>query len=139
MLGLAIVLLSLVAVATYAKLFLVFRDSAVHLSDSYWGVGIAHGLLGGPVLVFFAWWGLPTHRSRATAWLYIATGVVLVAATILDLALGLYGMPTRYFKYLPEFQGWHVAAGVAWLAFMVLFLATIALSARHRVPAHELA
>lgn len=132
MLGLGIVLLVLIVVATTAKLFLELGNVGSHLSDSYWTVGIAHGLFGGTLFVFLSWWMLPTHITRTIAWLLIGCGAVLLVASTFDLLLGMYGMPTSYFQYIPEFRTPHVSAGVAWLAFLALLLATLAMIARRR-------
>lgn len=139
-LGLGLTLIALIALAASAKLYLLLGEADLHLADSYWQVGAAHGLLGGPAIVLLVCGAMPSPGSSAVVWLLVASGLSLVAATGLELLLGLSGMPTSYWQYSPEFQARHVWAGAAWLAAIVLVLVAMLVFAsrrRDRLTAEE--
>ena len=96
----------------------------VHLHDTYWIVGHFHYVMfGGTGFGFFAallYW-FPkmfgrtcSRRAVLAAWWPLFVGFNLLYGTML--ALGVQGMPRRYYTHLPQYHGLHVLATVgSWL------------------------
>ena len=108
----------------------------LHLHDTYWIVGHFHYVIfGGTGFGFFAallyWFPKMFGRSYDPRWIYASWPPLFLGFNLLYgsmLALGVRGMPRRYFTHLPEYHALHVAATVgSWLlaAGLLLFFGAL--------------
>jgi cytochrome c oxidase subunit 1 len=87
----------------------------IHLQDTYYSVAHFHyAILGGVVFLMFAgmhyWFPLVTGKMYSEPKAKIAFYMQFVGFNLLWFPMfiaGYYGMPRRYFDYLPEFQIYH--------------------------------
>ena len=94
--------------------------SDIHLQDTYYSVAHFHyAILGGVVFLFFAglhyWFPLVTGRMYNEAAAKLAFWLNFIGINLLWFPMfiaGYYGMPRRYFDYLPEFEIYHQVSGV---------------------------
>ncbi len=92
----------------------------IHLQDTYYSVAHFHyAILSGVVWLMFAgmhyWFPLITGRMYSDAQAKISFYIQFVGVNLLwfpMLIAGYYGMPRRYFDYLPEFEIYHQIAGI---------------------------
>jgi len=98
----------------------------IHLQDTYYSVAHFHyAILGGVVFLMFAgmhyWFPLVTGRMYDERKAKIAFYLNFVGFNLLWFPMfiaGYYGMPRRYFDYLPEFQIYHQISFVGALIFI---------------------
>ncbi|MDH5464262.1 MAG: DUF2871 family protein [Thiovulaceae bacterium] len=92
----------------------------IHLQDTYYSVAHFHyAILGGVVFLLFAglhyWFPLVTGKMYNETRAKIAFYLNFVGINLLWFPMfiaGYYGMPRRYFDYLPEFEVYHQVSGV---------------------------
>lgn len=119
-------------------LYLACLAVDVHLTATYFIVAHFHYVMvGGSMVAFLGalhyWWPKMFGRMYNQRLSSIAAVLVLIGfnATFLpQFVMGSRGMPRRYFNYLPEFQGFHVASTIgSWILALGLFLALASLLA----------
>ena len=94
--------------------------SDIHLQDTYYSVAHFHyAILGGVVFLFFAgmhyWYPVVTGRLLKESTAKVAFWLNFIGINLLWFPMfiaGYYGMPRRYFDYLPEFEIYHQISGV---------------------------
>ncbi len=92
----------------------------IHLQDTYYSVAHFHyAILGGVVFLFFAgmhyWYPVVTGRLLKESTAKVAFWLNFIGINLLWFPMfiaGYYGMPRRYFDYLPEFEIYHQISGV---------------------------
>ncbi|CAI6144919.1 MAG: Cytochrome c oxidase subunit 1 [uncultured Sulfurimonas sp.] len=92
----------------------------IHLQDTYYSVAHFHyAILGGVVFLFFAglhyWYPVVTGRMYKEGVAKVAFWLNFVGINLLWFPMfiaGYYGMPRRYFDYLPEFEIYHQISGI---------------------------
>lgn len=92
----------------------------IHLQDTYYSVAHFHyAILGGVVFLFFAglhyWYPVVTGRMYKEGIAKVAFWLNFVGINLLWFPMfiaGYYGMPRRYFDYLPEFEIYHQISGI---------------------------
>jgi cytochrome c oxidase subunit 1 len=92
----------------------------IHLQDTYYSVAHFHyAILSGVVWLMFAgmhyWFPLITGRMYSDFQAKISFYIQFVGVNLLWFPMfiaGYYGMPRRYFDYLPEFEIYHQIAGI---------------------------
>ena len=92
----------------------------IHLQDTYYSVAHFHyAILGGVVFLLFAgmhyWFPLVTGKMYNETRAKIAFYLNFVGINLLWFPMfiaGYYGMPRRYFDYLPEFEIYHQISGI---------------------------
>ena len=106
----------------------------IHLQDTYYSVAHFHyAILGGVVFLLFAgmhyWFPLVTGKMYNEAVAKVAFWLNFIGMNLLWFPMfiaGYYGMPRRYFDYLPEFEIYHqisgVGAAVIFIGLTVMFL-----------------
>ena len=92
----------------------------IHLQDTYYSVAHFHyAILGGVVFMLFAamhyWFPKVTGKMYSEPKAKIAFYLNFIGINVLwfpMLIAGWYGMPRRYFDYLPEFEIYHQISGI---------------------------
>ena len=92
----------------------------IHLQDTYYSVAHFHyAILGGVVFLLFAamhyWFPLVTGKMYKEGTAKVAFWLNFIGINLLWFPMfiaGYYGMPRRYFDYLPEFEIYHQVSGV---------------------------
>jgi cytochrome c oxidase subunit 1 len=87
----------------------------VHLHDTYYVVAHFHfTMVGGMLMAFLGglhyWWPKMTGKMFNERQAKIASIIIFIGFNVTFLpqfAMGILGMPRRYFNYLEEFQGFH--------------------------------
>ena len=139
----AISFLLMFTIGGLTGLFLASLATDVHLTDTYFVVAHFHFVMAGSNLFALLaglhyWW--PKMYGRMYNETLARTGCVLTfigfnATFLPQFVLGSRGMPRRYFNYLPQFQGLHVASTIgSWILAAGLFLALATLLASLRRP-----
>ncbi|MFK5938679.1 MAG: cbb3-type cytochrome c oxidase subunit I [Sulfurimonas sp.] len=110
----------------------------IHLQDTYYSVAHFHyAILGGVVFLLFAgihyWFPLMFGRIYNEKHAKIAFALNFVGFNILWFPMfiaGYYGMPRRYFDYLPEFQIYHQISFFGALIFItgLIYMFTVLIS-----------
>ena len=99
----------------------------IHLQDTYYTVAHFHyAILGGVVFMLFAamhyWFPKVTGKMYSEIKAKIAFALIFVGFNVLWFPMfiaGYYGMPRRYFDYLPEFEIYHQIAGIGGVILVV--------------------
>ena len=102
----------------------------IHLQDTYYSVAHFHyAILGGVVFMLFAamhyWFPKVTGKMYSEPKAKVAFYLNFIGINVLwfpMLIAGWYGMPRRYFDYLPEFEIYHQISGIG-AAIMIIGLA----------------
>jgi cytochrome c oxidase subunit 1 len=139
----AISFILLFTIGGLTGLFLASLATDVHLHDTYFVVAHFHFVMAGSNLFallagLYYWW--PKMYGRMYNETLARTGCVLTfigfnATFLPQFVLGSRGMPRRYFNYLPQFQGLHVASTIgSWILAAGLFIALATLLASLRRP-----
>ena len=92
----------------------------IHLQDTYYSVAHFHyAILGGVVFLFFAglhyWYPVVTGKMYKEGVAKVAFWLNFIGINLLWFPMfiaGYYGMPRRYFDYLPEFEIYHQISGI---------------------------
>ncbi|SFV55157.1 Cytochrome c oxidase polypeptide I [hydrothermal vent metagenome] len=106
------------ALVTGVTIAMVGAD--IHLQDTYYSVAHFHyAILGGVVFLFFAglhyWYPVVTGRMYKEGVAKVAFWLNFIGINLLWFPMfiaGYYGMPRRYFDYLPEFEIYHQVSGI---------------------------
>ncbi len=139
----AISFILLFTIGGLTGLFLASLATDVHLHDTYFVVAHFHFVMASSNLFALLaglhyWW--PKMYGRMYNEKLARIGCVLTfigfnATFLPQFVLGSRGMPRRYFNYLPQFQGLHVASTIgSWILAAGLFLALAVLLASFRRP-----
>jgi cytochrome c oxidase subunit 1 len=144
----AISFLLLFTIGGLTGLFLSTLSTDVHLHDTYFVVAHFHYVMAGSNLIALLagihyWW--PKMYGRMYNETLARIGCVLVfigfnATFLPQFVMGSRGMPRRYYNYLEQFTGFHVASTVgSWILAAGLFLTLGYLLASLRQPRQQLA
>ena len=139
----AISFILLFTIGGLTGLFLASLATDVHLHDTYFVVAHFHFVMASSNLFALLaglhyWW--PKMYGRMYNEKLARIGCVLTfigfnATFLPQFVLGSRGMPRRYYNYLPQFQGLHVASTIgSWILAAGLFLALAVLLASFRRP-----
>jgi cytochrome c oxidase subunit 1 len=144
----AISFLLLFTIGGLTGLFLSTLSTDVHLHDTYFVVAHFHYVMAGSNLIALLagihyWW--PKMYGRMYNETLARIGCVLVfigfnATFLPQFVMGSRGMPRRYYNYLEQFEGFHVASTVgSWILAAGLFLTLGYLLASLRQPKQQMA
>lgn len=144
----AISFLLLFTIGGLTGLFLSTLSTDVHLHDTYFVVAHFHYVMAGSNMIALLagihyWW--PKMFGRMYNETLARIGCVLIfigfnATFLPQFVMGSRGMPRRYYNYLPEFEGFHVASTIgSWILAAGLFLTLGYLLASLRSPKRQLA
>jgi len=139
----AISFILLFTIGGLTGLFLASLATDVHLHDTYFVVAHFHFVMASSNLFALLaglhyWW--PKMYGRMYNEKLARIGCILTfigfnATFLPQFVLGSRGMPRRYYNYLPQFQGLHVASTIgSWILAAGLFLALAVLLASFRRP-----
>ena len=111
----ALSFMSLFTIGGLTGLFLGALATDVHLHDTYFVVAHFHYVMMGGTLIAFLgglhyWWPKMFGRMYSELWAKIACLVIFLGFNLAffpQFILGTRGMPRRYARYNPEFQGLH--------------------------------
>ncbi|MCC7153766.1 MAG: cytochrome c oxidase subunit I [Bryobacterales bacterium] len=144
----AISFLLMFTIGGLTGLFLASLATDVHLHDTYFVVAHFHYVMAGSNLVALLagihyWWPKMFGRMYNDKLASVGAALVFLGfnATFLpQFVMGSRGMPRRYYNYLPEFQGLHIASTIgSWILASGLFLGLAVLIASLMKPKEQLA